>query len=248
MTRLAAALVASAAVSGCVGAGIDVSYWKPSLSADLRVEGGGSPGDLVDLQSELDVQNEDAIPIERIWCQVGPSRYEFGRWDLSVEGQATVGAAFVFGGSTYSVSDVVDTEVDVAVWRAAYYFCPKLGRFKVGVGIALQWWEVEAELDNQTAAFTEKLDESYPIPAIAARIEVPVNFFMVAFGEVDAIDVSFEDIEGHFIDSRVGMRFKAPKTLSAVVAYRRVNTDVAIEGDSADLDFEGLILAVETRW
>ncbi len=251
MTRTAASLLILAGgawLSGCISGGADVATWQPDLSASLRVSGGGSSGDKVDLQADVGLDDQESTDIERFFFQMGPSRYEFGRWGLAVDGQTSIDSSFDFGGSTYTAGDVVETQFDLEVWRAAYLFCPKLGSFKVGVGLALQWWDVEAELDNETAAFDESFDESYPIPALTARLDIPISLFISFTSQADYLEVDLDDVEGRFLDSTAGFRFSAPKTFSAFAGYRIMNADLAIEDNSVDLDFEGVVFSAAVSW
>jgi len=244
MSRLLIALAALASLSGCVGWGADVQYWRPDLDASLRVSDGGIPGDLVNLQRNLDVDRDEDVPVECFWFQVGPSRYELGHWAMSAAGYGNPNISFNFGGSAYAVTDEVDSQFDVDVWRLAYLFSPKLGKFKIGIGGALQWWDVEAVLENVTQGFTEDFDESYPIPAITARLEVPIGLFVSAFAETDWIDAEIGDIEGSFTDIRAGVRVAAPKGFSAMAGYRIVTADVEVDGDTADFEFDGVVFSL----
>ena len=241
-------LLAAATVSGCVGGGINVSYWMPDLSAEMLVAGGGLPGDRVDLQDGLGVEDDGSVPVERVWLQVGTGRYEFGRWDLSVSGTATVGAGFDFDGRTYLAGDAVDTSLDVEVWRFAYLFCPKLGKLKAGAGLGLQWWDVEAALENSTQGFTGDYDEQYPIPVLTARFEGPFNRFVSGFAEADWMDLGLDDVTSRLLDFRAGFRFSAVELVAATVAYRSMRADVEVDDDTTDFDFDGVTITVETWW
>ena len=203
---------------------------------------------LVELQADVGVDDQKSTDIEQFYFQVGPSRYEFGRWGISVEGRTSIDTTFDFGGSTYTTGDTVDTEFDVEVWRAAYLFCPKLGRFKIGVGLALQWWQVEAELDNETAGFSEEFDESYPIPALTARLDIPFNLFVAFTSKADYLQVDVNDIEGRFLDSSAGITFSAPKAFSVFAGYRIVDADLTIDEDSVDLEFKGPVFSAAVSW
>ena len=241
-------LLVAAVIPGCVGGGITASYWTPDLSADFQIPGGGSAGDLVNLQDDLDVEDEGSVPVERIWAQFGANRCEFGRWDLSVSGDVTVSTAFDFDGQTYGAGDLVDTTFDVEVWRLAYLFCPKLGKFKAGAGLALQWWDVEAVLDDAALPVPGEYDEQYPIPALTARLEIPFNRFVLAFGEADWMDMDLEGVDSSLLDFRAGLRFSAAEVVAIVVGYRRMRAEVDVDDDYTDLDFGGLTITIETWW
>ena len=69
MNRTMLVLCAAAAVSGCVSAGADVSYWQPDLSAVVSVTDGGLAGTPVDLQGDL-AASEEAVAaqdLRRLW-------------------------------------------------------------------------------------------------------------------------------------------------------------------------------------
>lgn len=182
----------------------------------------------------------------RIDADFGSPTLTFGYTPMEFEGDGVVQANISHDGQVITAGQPVHSEVDLQVYSllATFDLVPS-DTVELGIGLGVHSAHFESTIRGVTD--TVSLDETAPIPVLAARAGVvlgPVDLSALASGlkiRVDGDDASYLDL-----DLMARLRFfgdKGKLSGALVAGWRKIDLDLDFEDGTdsieADLGFEG---------
>ena len=226
---LATVILLSGTTAQAVGVGVNFQYWYPSFSGDLRGDGGGTKGTVMDMENDLGLDDEGAYAIEASG-QFGRHHLTFAYTYFDWSGDETLGRAVVFDGATYAAGSRVQTDLKFHTLDFEYqYDFFKIDTVLAGLsaGAIAKLKYVEGDVSLESAANDRKKDFSYPIPMVglAAHVGLIANI-LEARGKVTGITYSDTTV----YEADAGISLTAIPFTDIAVGYRYVNYDVDDDG------------------
>lgn len=212
---------------------IEGRYWFSDIDGNIRFADGGA-GTEIDLVNDLGVDDEDFFDA-RITLELGSHRLRYGFMPLKWEGRNTITRQIEFGDSTFSVSDVVDSELRVDYHRLGYQYniIDTLDNH-LGVIFELKYFDGKASL--KTTGVDETEDFKAPLPTIGLAAQVSLPFLLSIGGEVTGITLGSE---AYLVDAEASVNLKPVPFVVISGGYRYFRLHAEHDSDLADLTLKG---------
>src|SRR6266699_2953204 len=81
--------------------GVEAAPWFQGLDGKVAIDKSSTQGTLIDLKSDLGLENRDTTPMGRVWLRFGKSRLIFDYDDSSRTGSHVLSQSVTFNGTTY---------------------------------------------------------------------------------------------------------------------------------------------------
>ena len=158
---------------------------------------------------------------------------------LKTDGSGTVTSAFNFGGTSFNVTDAIDSSLDLEQTDLTFFWNLVDTKKNIfSLGLTAKYINGNAQATNLTTATTESVDFSAVIPMVYGRIQITLPITHVYMGaEGNAISYS-----GHKLtDARAFLGYRLASNVKVEVGYRRIALELDnLDGVSSDLSFSGV--------
>lgn len=174
---------------------------------------------------------------------VGPIDWTFDYAAADFSGTGTTSAEIELDGTTIAQGATVESELDLAVWRAigTWDFVPT-DFATVGVGLGLAAVDFDAAIVDPNAAASISADETVPLPFVALRGGLD-------WGDLDAeallgvLAIDFDSYEASYVDLDLFVRYHVfgganRASIHVLLGYRFVELDAEYEDGSDRVAFD----------
>ncbi|MGH7143517.1 MAG: hypothetical protein ACREJ2_05200, partial [Planctomycetota bacterium] len=206
-------------------------------------------GDRVDFVNDLGIKPRNNLTMPEVSFNFwGTQTLRVSYFALAQNATNTITRSFVFGGTTYTASDVVNTRFDLQMLRVRYewgllHFAP----FSLAMGVGGDVIFVRAKIADQTsgeAADTGHQIGGTPIVSLRARFNLPAGFGIEAHAEGMYVGL------GWLGRGEAGLDWQFLRYLSVQGGYRAEYVSVNmqdINGVSAGMRMQGAYVSA-TAW
>jgi hypothetical protein len=224
-------------------------YWFTKLDAAAKVTSSSLPGTSVDLDKDLGVQDED-FPELRLTLSTGLAgkiRLAYLRGDFA--GDTTLERTFQFGGTTFTASSRVESDIEFHYGRVGWAWQPLgvPGIFKIGPLLEIKGLVIDASVRNRTGGSSQHASALLPIafPTAGLMANVTPLEWLDLFAE--ASGVPFGDL-GHVVDAEAGVRFLPFPLFTIAAGYRILDIRVGTNDDFARVRLSGPFVGASLRF
>lgn len=210
---------------------VEGRYWVTSMDDEVR---SGAAGTEINLVDDLGVADNENFFDVRATVELGSHRLRYGFMPMSWEGTKTLTQDIVFDGQTYSATDTVTTEFDIAYHRLGYeYDIIDTLNNRLGVIFEIKYFDVDVSLSgpaNRTANIKA------PVPTVGIAAQVGLPFLLSVGGEVTGVSLGSK---AWLVDAEAGVNFKPAPFVVVSGGYRLLDFHFDYDDNLADLSVAG---------
>jgi hypothetical protein len=219
--------------------GVRAVYWFPELSGNVFSLTAGVPDTTIDVKNTLGVEDENVLFGEAS-LSLGRVTLRVGYTPLKFDGTSRLNEAITFNGTTYPVSDVVQTRFELSMLDGSAevaIFRPDYGDVSLNLGLMLLVKYVDAEVrlsSGTSGSASEDFQGPVPMPGVTAGI----GFFRDRIrADFRAAAIAYSD--NRLIDLEAFLSFSPIPLLSLQGGYRYVHLKIDEDDFFADVDIKG---------
>lgn len=219
---------------------VDVRYWLTDLNSDIMVSNGAVPNTAIDFVDDLGVDNTKGFPEGRITLELGGHKLRYAYMPLKWDGSKNISVPVSFGGSTFTATTLVNTNLDIDYHRLGYEYdiIDTLGN-RLGVIFELKYLDGTATLNS--AAATESKSISLPLPTVGVSGQVGLPFLFSVGGEVTGITLGSY---AYLVDAEAMVNLKPAPFVVISGGYRVLKVHAEKDLDRGDITVKGPFLNV----
>ena len=207
-------------------------YWLTTMDDEIK---SGTTGDTINLVDDLGVDDKENFFDVRATLELGSHRLRYGYMPLNWKGTKTISQDIVFNGQTYSATDTVNTELDIAYHRLGYeYDIIDTLDNRLGVIFEVKYFDIDASLTS--TGLNETASVKAPIPTIGIAAQVGLPFLLTVGGEVTGITLGSA---AWLVDAEAGVNFKPAPFVVVSGGYRLLKLHLDYDDDLADISVQG---------
>ena len=227
-----------AAPASAVGLGAKFQFWYPTVKGDIRGDGGGVTGTVMDIDGDLGLDATGSYAVEATG-QFGKHRLtlNFNYFDWS--GEERLGRPVVFGGATFAAGSVVESDLRTRVLNLEYeYDFFRIDAVLAGLstGVIGKFIYVDGDVELRSAALDRTINFSYPIPAVGLAAHLGL-IAKILEAHVKAAGMAYSDTTYYDLDASVSLTL-IPLT-DIAVGYKYTKFDVDQDGVLLDTELSG---------
>lgn len=253
LPALALILGGCAMVSESRIASFGVEMWQAEPSGTIQGTNGATPGDQVDVEDSLDLDEEE-VWIYHLGGKFGPTMLDLTWIDLESSGISTPAQDFTYGGVLYQSTDTVQGAIDTTILQI-HTDTPAMG-WKMGtVGIiaGVDQVEIDSQIGNLTdSTFAqEDYDDWVPVVGLSASVSYPVwEIELFADGEISGMweSISFGTFDGDYLSYIVRTGLDIDDGFKIGVGLRNLSADIDDGNDDIDFELDGLTFFAEMNF
>jgi hypothetical protein len=156
--------------AGAFEIGARAMYWFPSLTAEVRSDGDGVNGSLLNLKDRLGVGDE-SFPTFEAFGGLGRHRLSLGYTPINYSGSATLTSTITFHGQTFAAGNRVDTDLKLRMLDLEYqYTFLDLENFLAGFSLGLigqvKYLDGEVKMNAPADGRRASFDARLPVPMV----------------------------------------------------------------------------------
>jgi len=207
---------------------------KPSGQFAGNINGIGTR---VDMQNDLGFKNSNQ-PTGEVALQLGDSRLSVGFIPMNFKGTGTLTRNVTFNGQNYAATTLVNSQLKGDIYDIAYaYYIVNMddmpSRFQLGIEGAVKI--INAKASMTSAATTQSVSATVPIPTIGLRARVALADFVGLVGRVGYLGYA----GNRFLDADAQVEFSPLPTMGIYGGYRSLQVKVDKSGLFFDTKFQG---------
>jgi len=151
-------------------------YWFPGFKADMKSDGGGTPGSDVNLKDNLDVGTE-AVPSVEVFGGLGRSHLGLTYTPINYSGSTTLGTQINFAGQTFPVGTRVDSDLKLRMLDLEYRFTALdleniMAGFSLDAILQVKYIDGEAKIAAPALGREGKQSIQLPIPMVGVGAHI----------------------------------------------------------------------------
>lgn len=219
---------------------IRMSAFSNSADANvIRDAVDGSPGDQIDLKTELGVSdNETVAQFDAIYRFNDFHRMEIGYHELARNGAATLGRDVRFGDTTFANGTTVNTRFESELLRFSYaYSLMNDSQKELGVMAGVHISDGIVDIESETTGERERSEVSTPLPVVGLHGSVELGAKSSLGARVQMFAMEFDRVEGWMLYMMLEWQRRFTDSLSAGIAYNFYQTEL----DSTNSDSLGTL-------
>ncbi|MHC4550239.1 MAG: porin family protein [Planctomycetota bacterium] len=211
--------------------------WNPKLD--------GAFGTGVDqiTAAELNLDEEEWGPVVEATLSPGRFLFRFDFFTVTYEGQSTLTRTFTFAGITFTISEDVDTRLQIDNYRLLTGFAVvKTSPFRLYLLGGLSFFHAEARLAGAVSGTGEEtLDVPVPLLGVLAQAKAGRFLFEV---EASGLTISLGDAEADFLDVKASAGLTLFKIVTLRAGYRYVLLDARADDFVVDATLDGFFVGL----
>ena len=224
--------------------------WGTQLGGDFDASSGGTDGDSFDVD-EFGLDDLVVSPMVEAGLAL-PLLFEFhaGAFRYGVDGTTELTAPRFYNGVQIDGTTTTDVEVtdmfgEVA-WRVLGFDLTT-----VSVGLAVHYIDASVAIDSDTGS--ERVDESFPLPALAARVSSSPWGGWTIDARLHLMALEVGDVDANYVDAFAAINYRFTEVIGIQGGYRITDyaIDVELDGDAEialDLAVHGPYLGVVAQF
>lgn len=210
---------------------VEGRYWLTTMDGEIK---SGTTGTTINLVDDLGVDDQENFFDVRATLEFGSHKLRYGYMPLSWKGTKTISQDIVFNGQTYSESDTVNTELDIAYHRLGYeYDIIDTLNNRLGVIFEVKYFDIDASLTDTT---TRTASVKAPLPTVGIAAQAGLPFLLSVGGEITGISLGSA---AWLVDAEAGVNFKPAPFVVVSGGYRLLKLHLDYDDDLADISVQG---------
>ena len=217
---------------------LSLGVFVTDRDTDTQLDGTTTGSD-INFEKDLGLDTSDTVfRVDGYYRFNERHRLDFSVFDLSRSASATIDRDIQWGDSLYTVNTVVDTDVDLKIYKAAYtYAFMRRDKGYLGFTAGLYIADTRSSIAEQNLGQAEIGDVTAPLPVIGLRGEYAISerWSFRASGEFFALE--YEDIDGSLVDLYAGVDYQILDNMALGLGVNSVSFDV----DATKTSFAGAL-------
>ncbi|HEY5809704.1 MAG TPA: hypothetical protein VIT67_17135 [Povalibacter sp.] len=227
-------------------------FW-PDVDTTVRVDGnGGRVGTQVDFESDLGLDERDALFIGGAGMRIGERHYlDLLYFKLARSGEHTIDIDIDFNDQTFSRQTTLNSFFDTEVIRFSYGYAFISNDKHVLTGqIGAHYTRISAglRLAGNTASVTEDASSDVPLPVLGLAYNYRITPAVRLDLRAQVFRLSVEDVDGALNNISASLQYAFTPRIAAFVGYNYYTLDLDSKSDhwngSFDFGYKGPWLGV----
>ena len=229
---------------------VQAGYAQLSLDGDVGYANGNATAVQQDTRSAFGLGDTQGSPYGRAQIDFGVPVLTVSAFQFSDDGRGRLESDF---GNIPSIGNgvPVQSQFDMTNVKASYAFNIGIGPVSISPGIAIDYFDLQMDVQDAFAIAQERVDLSGPLPLGFLRADVDLGV-VSAFAEVGYIGADIDDVNGKLLDIEAQLVVHPAVLVELFVGYRYLNLqlDGTIDNDTIDTDItiSGLIFGGGIRF
>lgn len=154
--------------------------------------------------------------------------------EMEIQESTTLSREIVFDGTTYSVSEAIDSDSDLSHTDATLYYEILDNWVNLDIGLTIRQFDGGISLESATEFEEEELEEVIPMLYLAARFDLPLTGLYVGASAngISAGDATITDVV-------VNIGYESSFGLGIEAGLRDFAIDYDDDGDEGDVSVDG---------
>jgi hypothetical protein len=230
---------------------LEVRGWAPSLRGTVQSSSASMIGTNLSLGDTLGMDTSRQFVWPKATLHFAKNHRIWASYlDMQYSGDKTLTQDVTFGGSTFTATQSVHSELNFKEIAGGYqYDWLKFSKFASNLNLQVHYLDINAKLrSNAVGAVTESIKA--PIPTIGVGMQVwPVDWLKL-HGDFNIFKLGVAGFKGEMIDSQAALTVSPWEWLGASVGYRyyRLIARDTDSGDRADWLQHGPYVSVMVRF
>ncbi len=223
--------------------GVRGHYWFPELSGNLRVDESGIPGDTLDLESDLGLDDE-SYPVIEGFVGLGNHHLSLSYYKVDYSGTETLTETITFAGETFAIDEQVSSSLEYSVFDFMYQYDLLdleniLAGFSLGAVGRVKLFDGKVEI--KSSALTERESFTAPIPMLGLNLHLGILADLL---EARVLATGMGYGGGTIFDGQAEISLTPFPFLDIHGGYRIFSIDVDADDVEFDYDTSGPYVAV----
>jgi hypothetical protein len=220
------------------------SYIANSIDTDISVNPqGGLLGTNIKYSKDLGGEDKRTVPWFTGYYRFNDAhRIDFGYYKVDRSGQRTLTADLQIGDETYSATETLVSELNLAVAKAAYtYSFYHNEKVELGVSAGLHVMNYEYKVRSVNTA--ERTDDSFtaPLPVFGFRMNYNISPAWSSYVRSEIFYIEIDDTyKGSLVDLSFGTEYRLFENVALGIAANRMSIDAEVTEDN----FRGNVIDV----
>lgn len=229
-------LVSSPALARSNRLKVNLSAWPAALSGVQQVNGDTTQGTSTDVEQTLGLEDETFPEVHVQLKLLGPARLVGSYYSTQYRGEETLTQSVTFNDTTYSVSEQVDSEIDLSLGRLLFSFSPlNLKRLNLGLMLGADLMHVDARLSSPATGEAQK-DFTAPVPVVGMNLTVQPLEKLVFYFEASGLSLEVGSVDARILDGIFRVEYYFLPWFALTGGYRVFDFDVT-EDDFGRVNF-----------
>lgn len=229
-------LIATALPAQGFEVGVRGHYWFPFIDGDIRLDDSSLKGTRLDFENDLGI-NDEYYPFGEVFLGLGDHHLSLSFYRADYDGRNTLDQDINFGGETFPAGDRIESSLEYNVYDLAYrYHVLDVENFLAGFSLGLvgrvKVFDLEAEIQSQTTALSEREDYTLPVPLLGLNFHLGILEDILE-ARILATGIGYWD--GHMVDAQAELSFTPIPFVDIHAGYRTFF--VGVDADDLDLDY-----------
>lgn len=244
--RILHALLLAAAASACSAPSFEAvpRFGRLSPGGDMGFQSGGAAVDEQDLEDAFGMQSDDSVLGGRLDLDAGALHLTGSLAQSDHDGDGVLAADVDYGGGSIPAATQVHTDFALSnLGVVATWDLLPTDAFELGFGLGANLVGVDARiaaLDESLGLEPVVLDETLPVPVLAARLGAQVGPVSVE-ALVCGVSISIADIDATYVDADLMAKwrlFESGVAGSIAAGWRYTSLDASFQdgGDAAEVN------------
>jgi len=227
---------------------LDVGGYVPAVDTELRVDGAGGSGTVLDLEDDLDFEDRPTFPYALLNLRLGQRwRIEGEYFSIERDRTTVIDRELEIDDSVFPINATVNSFFDTDVYRVSVgYSFLKRPNAEVGAALGAHVTTFDFGI-NATGENIERAeaaaDTLAPLPTIGLYASYAFSPRWLMLGRVDYFALEYQEYSGGLLNFNVGLEFQLAKHVGVGAGYRYVDleftADKTLSVGSVSDDFTG---------
>ncbi len=226
-------VLSSLSMADVIGGEINIGFYNHAPSGTATYE-----GDTVDIEDDLKWSDESDVFFKAYLEHPLPilPNIKVGYTSFSHEGSGTVQESFIWGGTTFTANDNVDSSFDMDMYDITFYYEILDNWLNADIGLNVKY--IDGTIDVASTLQDESTDFTLPIPMLYAKARVDLPTTDLSF----QVEGNYVTYDGHTLyDFEAGVRYGLMMGFGVEAGYKTMQLTIDdIDDTSLDADFSGL--------
>jgi hypothetical protein len=217
---------------------LSLGVFVTDRDTDTQLDGTTTGSD-INFEKDLGLDSSDSVfRLDGSYRFNERHRLDFSVFDLSRSASRAIDRDIQWGDSLYTVNTVVDADVDLKIYKAAYtYAFMRRDKGYLGLTAGLYVADTRSSITEQSLGQATIGDITAPLPVIGLRGEYALSDRWSFRASSEFFALEYNDVDGSLIDLYAGIDYSVLDNISLGIGVNSVSIDV----DASKTSFAGSI-------
>lgn len=211
------------------------AYAQLALDGDIGYQSGSTSASISqDVQSAFGLGDDQGAPYGRVMLDMGTPVLAVSAFSFDEQGTGLLQANF--GDIPAGIG--VNSDFSMQSAKVSYAFQIDLGPVAIAPGLAVDYFDLNIDVQDVFGAFQESVDLAGPVPMLFLRAEADLGI-AAAVVEGGYMEIDIDDVTASLLDLEAVVEVRPTDLVHLLAGYRLMNlkADGLIDGDTFDTDF-----------